>query len=458
MIGMLGRLLWKVLLIALLAFGALYAINLYEEELTPEAKALLASPADPAPDKNSYFLYLGLAAPAGKDAVDWGQRRIRALKLTEDRSDAGSPEYAKLARDPAQKFPCRAMFRSAQDCVSLAQSRPAEISSWRAQHAEQLERYHRLRTYEVFEDAIYQTSSGPALPAIAAATPLHRATLMQVAALVEQGKAGEALRELQQEVTLHRRMLAGARTLGVKMDGADYLAHDILLLSLLLEERAAALAPLAAQVQQIAQPLSARELDLAPALRAEYASFARYLLTPARWAGRNPLAANPLVSDLPGRLFYKPRATVNLLAANVPSMLELAKVPPAELARRAGELAATLTARTDLCCSPHNPVGRMMANVGTPAVHLERVYDLEALIRLVNLQAQIVVKKVPLAQVPAFLAQSPADLVNPYTGKPMQFDAEKRQIYFPSNQLQSVAWFPERFGQGSGRVAVRLPQ
>jgi hypothetical protein len=417
----------------------------------PEARTLLLPRAPAAtPESNGYFLYAGLDAPAEEDGHKWGQARIEVLKRAAERKDTRSAEYKKAAADPWPNFPCIHLAAGEKSCLHLARTRPDSAGGWRKRHAASVERYRKLREYENFEDTMDP-------PASNLAAALHRAVLMQVVALVEAGKAAEGMRELAQEIALHRRMLAGARGLGMKMTAANALAQDYYVLATLLGEQPALMAGTLGEAQQLARPLSARELEMAGVMREHYSEMARNMMSPGRFADWTPYAEHPLLSGPMPRVFYKRRATTNLHTSNVQEMLELTKVPSWELAARDERLRAAVAERADLCCSPYNPAGRIVTDVETPGVYLERLHDLDGLIRLVSLQAQIVAHKVPPAQVAGFLAQSPRELTDPFTGKPMQWNAAERQIFFQSRQLAGAGWMPKRSGPDKMRLGVRIP-
>jgi len=441
---------WAALVLAAV-FVLLAAINVPDEDLTPAALALLVPKAvATSPETNGFFLYAGLGAPAAEDAHRWGRERADVLKRAAERRDTRSPEYKKAAADPWPNFPCNHLAAGEKSCLSLVRNRPDAASGWRTRNAASVERYRKLREFENFEDTVDPPPSN-------LAASLHRAVLMEIVGLAEAGKAPEALRELAQEIALHRRMLAGAHGLDMKMLAANDLAQDYFVLATLLGEQPAVMARTLPEVAELARPLTARELDMSGVMREHYSAIARHMMKPERFADWTPHAEHPLLKGAMPRFFYKPRATTNLLTANVQSMLELTKAPSPELAARDEKLRAQIAARAELCCSPYNPAGRIITDIETPGVYLERIYDLDGLIRLVSLQAQIAAKKVAHADVPAFLAQSPRELTDPFTGKPMQWNGAERQLFFESRQLAGAGWMPKRSGKDKMRMAVRIP-
>lgn len=449
--GSILRGLGGAVLVIAAVFIVLAAINVPDPELTPEARTLLLpKAAETTPETNGYFLYVGLGAPPQDDGHQWGQARIEVLKRAAERKDTRSAEYRQAAADPWPNFPCIHLAAGEKSCLHLARTRPDFAGGWRKRNTASVERYRKLREYQNFEDTIDP-------PASNLAATLHRAVLIEVVTLVEAGKAAEGMRELGQEMALHRRMLAGARGLDMKMIAASALAQDYYVLATLLGEQPALMAGTLGEVQQLARALSPREREMAGVMREHYSAIARNMMSPGRFADWTPYAEHPLLWGPMPRFFYKRRSTTNLHMSNVQAMLELTKVPSWELAARDAQLRSAVAERADLCCSPYNPAGRIVTDIETPGVYLERIYDLDALIRLVSLQAQILANKLSHAQVPSFLAQSPPELTDPFTGKPMQWNAAERQIFFESRQLAGAGWMPRRTGSDKMRMAVRIP-
>ncbi len=58
------------------------------------------------------------------------------------------------------------------------------------------------------------------------------------------------------------------------------------------------------------------------------------------------------------------------------------------------------------------------------------MHDLDGLVRLVALHSEIVAKGVKDEDVPQFFTAADKRYANPWTEKPMQWDAKARQLYF----------------------------
>jgi hypothetical protein len=81
----------------------------------------------------------------------------------------------------------------------------------------------------------------------------------------------------------------------------------------------------------------------------------------------------------------------------------------------------------------YNPTGEILALISIPhlSAYIETGHNMEGLRRLALLKVLAHAEGLPPQRMQAFLDAHAADLGDPYTSKPMKWDAEKRRIYFP---------------------------
>ena len=80
-----GRVIGGLVLIALLLFAVVWAMNLRDEPLTPESQALLVPLTNPyAPEDNIYLALAGLDAPPGESVTAVGLARIERFNRQVD--------------------------------------------------------------------------------------------------------------------------------------------------------------------------------------------------------------------------------------------------------------------------------------------------------------------------------------------------------------------------------------
>ena len=435
----------------------LLAICLPDEDLTPEAKALLEfKPKVAAPEKNGYFLAVGRLAPAGEDGHAWGRRKVEAYARAEGRgiSPNGEAQGRELM---VKRLPCDDVTG---DCLEMVRNRRSEFDAWLAANAEPMARYRKLREYPFFQTPYYSPRSGT--PGYFA-TFETRATAMQIVALVIDGKTERALDELEQEIALHRRMLAGATDLIQKILASISLIWDFKLLSMLLTHHAAAMTPAVERIVGMTRPLSADELDTTVVFRTEAARSANLMMHLAEWIEEfNPEAVNSkelssriLLSE-PGRtLFYRPNNSINFSAKREEKWEKFSQLPADRLVARQAAFSSELKDGTPALGIPLNIMGRQFVREWGAIDYLFRVHDVDGLIRLIALQARLMAKGTGNADVPRLIADAGSSLHDPYTDKPMRWDAAKRQIYFiPQKGKISSSW---RFADESGRLTVTLP-
>lgn len=288
-----------------------------------------------------------------------------------------------------------------------------------AEHALLLERYRRLLEYPEYVETHrllhYEAPLPNYLPVMAGQRLFH----IQSALRLKGGETLQVAYDLERSLKLGRRMLAGSATVLGKMVGAAHARRTALFISQMLPAVARAdrkaLAALAASLA----PLSTSERSLAPVYHAELALFASALRSCEEAEGT--LAC----------YFFQPNATVNrhYFSFHKP-FLAMEKAP----AHRFDELrGASGAVSLPWWSMLYNPMGKLWLPGSTGAApwdYVARLNDVDALFRLVALQAQIGERGLKAAEVPAFLAESGARYGDPYSGKPMGWDPERRQLYF----------------------------
>ena len=153
------------------------------------------------------------------------------------------------------------------------------------------------------------------------------------------------------------------------------------------------------------------------------------------------------------RSFYKEQKTANRVYRQY---VETAK----HLNRPASQVRAVASqplARAEMTVWDYidNPVGNILMRVATPSFggYALRLHDLEARIRLLALASQIVANDVTGDPVADFVAKSDARYHDPYTGKPMAWDAAKQRLSFNQGRMDNTR---EAFNVEQGVVFVML--
>lgn len=246
-------------------------------------------------------------------------------------------------------------------------------------------------------------------------------------------------------------MLAGSNLLIGKMVVNALLQRSTLMVSDVLARHREAAASRAASLAQALQPLSAQERQMDTALRHEFRFQKNGFDLMLRYPG---LAGEPWITGW-ARLFYQPNATANMELPYRKAALDAAALPATALAaphKQAGTLPDP-----PVWMAWYNPVGKILVLPSLKDLTFEHfiqsMHDLDGLVRLVALQSEIVAKGVKGEDVPQFIAVANERYANPWTEKPMQWDAKARQLYF---EPRSKRYQDDKTGGTAGRVAVTL--
>ena len=425
-------------------------VNLRDEPLDPRAARLL----EPVPPRlanadNGYPDLVGLKAPAGADARAWGKAWLAgAAKVTDT---DGARAFGEQFKSDAAKLDafCNPLVVSCLEKV--ATSRPAAEALLRT-HREVLARYQRLFDYAGIEETYDPVALASPVVAFSGVLATQSLQATALALRATERDLPRALDLLERDAALARKLLVGARLLLTKALAMTMFARDMALLSDLLRFRRAEMAPHAERAARIAAPLTAAERSMERAYQGEYRYLANTLLRFGRPEYRGDLGFDevPVPAFVAGWL-YQPNATVNLHHRLFEPMLAIdtTKMPPAVPPKAPPpDLLWSWTA-------PYNFVGKVLLTIGTPDLtnFATQVGDLDGLQRLVALQAAIVARRIPNDRVAAFVADQDRALSSPYTGQPMQWDAEKGQLGFAP---RSVKWSNQKFGGRANWLAITL--
>ena len=87
----------------------------------------------------------------------------------------------------------------------------------------------------------------------------------------------------------------------------------------------------------------------------------------------------------------------------------------------------------------YNPVGKITALTATPeyGTYAYRLHDLAGYSRLVELQRQLALERVPPEKIAEFIAAADINLRDPYTGKAMAYDLIAQTISFAPRGSQA---------------------
>ncbi len=447
-------------------FAALALYNAFDDDLSADAKAMLvAPPMGGIEDGNGFVAFLGMVAPAGQDQMDWGRKAAAAYAAQAKPGFSGDAAWKEATRshvyasDPkkTRKLPC---IPEARDCLAESTSEAVAHAALLAEieNALLLERYRRVRAAPAFTDLYLGTNPAASFPSYTTLLAGASLSLVDSWLKLHAGDLEAVVAEREQEVAFHRRMISDGRGIITVMVGNTLLARDLLSISELLRTGGERLVPVRARLAALTKfEVSAAALQPAYRLMAhEAVSFGLGIREVYRdnrgWLLGSDSMSSP-VENWAMSLFAQPNATANRIAAVAKSEVSIAIVPAAQFERAAKEIRAASDA---LLARPwvaevRNPVGKGVAAVVLPtfADYAARMYDLQALGRMVALQAALAERGITEpAAIAAFVAGEGAQShPDPYTGKAFAFDPAKRLLSFePRAKGRWSAALKKRYG------------
>jgi len=424
----------------------LIAINLPDEDLAPEAAAYGEPRAPSVPEaENGHYALLALNASDGADAMAYARAWIAEARSAAREDRPEKPPATQRAQRPTLCDP-----RTTR-CFAYALSNRAEAEQQLEAFKEDLARYEKLLAYRRYEEVFdYRLRTDSVFPPYGAAGQAQRAYLLRTALAVEAGRYEEALAALERELAWQRAFLSGSRLLIGKMVAVASTWRDLMFIAELVQARPAEMQPFAARLQASLAPLD-HVLKAQAVLEIEF-GFARAAFDELA-SGRGERTSFP--ERIVVALFFKRNATLNRTAQHFAFLSASVFEQPAHRVETGWEAFSKAWLDRPLWDFIYNPAGKVMLEIGNPGWkdYPYRAHDLVALHRLVALRVELLAAGVTAEQVPQAIAATAERLRDPYTLKPMRWDAEKRRIYFEAKSKHTRALV---HGVEKGRVYLQL--
>jgi hypothetical protein len=469
-------LLWTVIAMVVLA-GALLLVNAVDEDLRPETAAALNSPPQVAPEQdNAFFVLVGFHVPPGEDPHAAGRRQIAELAGANPSRPLGFLQKPQPGRLDFAGFKGQYCRPVAESCFDKARNDAAGVRGLIELNSELLKRYESMSRYPRMADILVARMDAP-IPSFGALLNAQSLKLAEIALMIEAGRIPDAIEALERELAFQRRFSADSSSMVALMIAQVALSNDYLFVSDLMRARREALAPHAARIAGALGPAGGAGAAFAPVFGTEF-RFSASMTSVVKEGRAGEMYGKPDIGVLnvlsdPEKLFtgearglafldpfvlpfLKPQATLNFTRAYYQRLAELSRSP----ARRVGEELRTLQEQVQSGIYNwkivYNPLGKLLVARAFDNVwndYFYRVHDVDSLARLVALQVRIVEKGIADSDVPGFLASGDKALFDPYTEKPMQWDAAARQLWF---EPRSPWGKRDKIGGREGRIAVGL--
>lgn len=420
---------------------ALLALSFAPDESTRPEAIGFETYDNSLPAKQNGALYaLGIADPG--DAHDAGSRYVAEYqsiinKALQDPAYVPQLPAPDFGRVPAFKPPCE--LTKAQ-CIQAFRAASAEVTRFQEQHEAYLKRYATFKTYSVFRYTLRRSPDSQYVGFLQGILGASRFEMVRIGHdLTIPERRDAAISQLASEARLWRAILQDADNITDKLIAAGFVRRQARLVSEWLTANPQLASAYRTQLAAVTEPLNKQQFDFYSSFVNEYRDVAD-VLPGGMWSRSTPKSGN-LASRFGERLLfavgYKRQATLNrfheiLWEALRRSRLDAAELLALQLVRYSG--AAANFKETDIFFTT-NPVGSVLASraVMNWDNYTLRLHDLDAFLRLVDAQRLILAKRVPPTDVEAFLNQLGDGHLDPYTRKPMAWNASTKTLSVQSH-------------------------
>lgn len=452
---------WPLGLLALAVFG-LFALNAFDDSLSPEAAALRQMPVSAlTDDENLYVSFAGIDAPSGTSTMEQGQRNIAALTLAIHGDPSGSGLSEDVGRTPAEQRFLPEMENEqwpvlAGSIWDAAREKNADVQALVAGNAELLARYMALHEMDGYiETAPPHMDAAVFVPS----AQLRRLYLADVAWQMQSGLTAErsaALSSLSRDMDMWLRVFHGEGGLISKLVAVAAIHADLLVLSDAIGDPSIPVEVFSASAGTWLNPIPLDQWKLGNAVAAEFRTVATVHDALAKTSAGFSIEASDgspwwsPVADRVGRWFYLPDSTLNLTAQRAQVAEQGLNADPDTIGVDAKQSSSS-DARDSLLSFPgvlRNPVGKILVEIydqdfGNYAL---RAWDVAALQRAVVLSYQLRLQGVGDSDVGAFAVTHPEWSTHPVGHVSFVWNADKRELAVPQQAM------PQR----DRRFAVRV--
>lgn len=401
---------------------AWFASNLFDERLTPAAKALLAPHPDPFPPSENIFVALmGFDAPSGQSMIQAGQAILEA-----GAEYGGASQVGHLAFQESMK----SWLLLASSIWQATKTHHTEVADLTAANQELYRRYLDMHELPGYFDCALPGSYGPDF---LVPSEVQKLFLGNVAVRLQAGTPAQreaALADLGRDIRMWKEVLDGYGGLVSKVMAAKSLHADFLLVgdmvtdpdfhpTLLGDGMEAVVAPFPLQEWKIGSAYGQEMRDTAPLWEA--------IVRPDTPPGGTDAPPVEWWKRADGRLsaqFFKLNATENLEADRMLHLRALADGNPGTFVERQDAYRKWESHEFAFRTAWYNPIGRALLTIGTAAPYDDyaaQVFDVAAFQRLVFLAYQMRRRDIGLEGVSAFMKMHPEWSTHPVDSRPFNW-------------------------------------
>jgi hypothetical protein len=214
--------------LVVIAYGLLLLLTLHKVPLHAEVEAFLRpGPIVILPERNGFYYWKGLDAPAGENPIEYGQRVIAKLHgrspTAVDSGAASAAQRLRLVHE--RKILCHSENR--MPCLVLARQNAAQVRALANENAELMHRYAALLQFDQF------TADMPILnPMDPIPSPVQGIDLFTLARTIDavdisEGRSSDVLKRIAARVGFLRRIHANSTELIDRMVAEVLLVKDL---------------------------------------------------------------------------------------------------------------------------------------------------------------------------------------------------------------------------------------
>lgn len=432
-----GKVLKWALIIPFSIYGLLAAINLMDEALSPESKALMASPQAADDPGNGFLALVGTNAPPNEDPVGYGVDWVSSYNAATDHESvvkAGARfSYDTLPFRGDDKLLCNPRKTL---CLPQANERGVVWRKMATDNELLLTRQRGLAAFTKFDETYFPPTIQTPLPNYRNQSRLLALDLIALDAA--DGKLETALSALDDRIAFDRLALLGSRSMLTGMVAASWLGQDYALLSEVVAANSSMLQQHKARLYRMTEPLQVDSLrTVAKRLfEGEFITQSHSLLSLTPEVIRQSIGFelnHTLV--LLSWPFFKPHATINQWAREQ-AVIEsrILDFSPEKYDTWVTQFAQDRQSVRDRIYSwrtLYNPTGKIIslwARDYSGEDYVLRLSDVIGTTRLLRLQIKVLRDRTTDADMASTLADK--TLHDPYSGKPMTWDATNRWLSF----------------------------
>ncbi|MDH4419735.1 MAG: hypothetical protein QE485_21200 [Acidovorax sp.] len=437
--------------------AALIAANWNDDALTEAAQRALqyTPPTEQALEGNGYLILMGLDAPAGGDAIGdaiaLGRQRLareierrRWVEAHGDRQE-GMPPSIPAENAGNEVLPDRLRCPVGEaDCFAWFVKHGDEVQTLAKTHQALLQRLAAAAGAPQFSNPapFYLLAEFPPYGRLVRA---HELWLAQAALAWVHGQPQQAMDIARQAVQLRSRLASHSNSLIASMIALAMQHRELRWFSdAIAHSRSQTPNTVSEGVEEL---LSVPLGSLRQALEGEKQFVASLSYSPTDFSAlRMPWEDPPAWWQRPLNRVrgwaYLHQQSLNLSIQNLQQVQALSDLPANRLEEAFFDALRQWNEEIP-CPTPlarlRNATGLCMPGMG-PSHHqkyIQRIADMDGYRRLVLLQHRASTQQVRVADMPAWLAQSPQALRNPYTLEPMQWDAATRSLVFEGREKQN---------------------